>query len=335
VIARQRQDGGFTLVELLVVIVIIGILIALLLPAVQAVREAARRMTCVNHLKQIGLALQNHASAKGVFPAGAVLEPAYPAYSSPYDPWKEAETGRDGTSWMLYILPFIEMGPLFNEWDFSTNVAGNREVATTDIATFYCPSRRSSFRSGDEAITFQGWTGGGNDYGGCIGRCNGWWNQSVGSPAIHKRFCQGSTLTKPTISGKQHNVAGIFSPNSTTSVKDISDGTSKTIITGEMQRLIPDASAASYERWNSTSNDGWALAGVCTLFTTATAGWGGDAGQPGGMNNGFFESAGSEHVGGANFGIADGSVRFLEENIDADLFSYLGSMADGKVACVP
>jgi len=329
----QADDGrrGFTLVELLVVIAILGILVALLLPAIQAAREAASRTTCTNRLKQLGLALQHHVDARGLFPPGAVLEPDYPAYSSPYDPWNEAKTGKNGTSWMLFTLPYLEQDNLYQRWDFTTNVMGNREVATTEIFAFYCPTRRGGFRPGDESITFEGWTGGGNDYGGCIGRCNGWWNQSVGSPAIHKRLCQGSTLTMPTVNGHKAPVGGVFSPNSQTRFKDIADGASHTILVGEMQRLAPDRSAAAYVRWNATSNDGWALAGVATLFTTATAGWGGDEGQPGGMNNGFFESAGSEHAGGANFGMADGSVHFFDEDIDSDLFSYLGSMADREV----
>ena len=71
-------------------------------------------------------------------------------------------------------------------------------------------------------------------------------------------------------------------------------------MTGEMQRLIPDSNATGYDKSNKTSNDGWALAGAATLFTTAVAGEDGDTGQTGGMNNGFFESSGSEHPGGAH-----------------------------------
>ena len=96
---------GFTLVELLVVIAIIGVLVALLLPAVQAAREAARRTQCKNNLKQIGLAIHNHHDTKGYMPPGTSQDqqPFGPAASN----W--------GASWMVYILPFVEQGPLFDK----------------------------------------------------------------------------------------------------------------------------------------------------------------------------------------------------------------------------
>ena len=108
--------------ELLVVITIIGVLIALLLPAAQAAREAARRLQCQNHLKQIGLALHNYASQYGALPPGAILA-GYPnTGTADYDPWPEATStanGNHGTSWMLQILPFMEQQALFDRWDFT------------------------------------------------------------------------------------------------------------------------------------------------------------------------------------------------------------------------
>ena len=115
--SAQKYYHGFTLVELLVVIAIIGILIALLLPAVQSAREAARTAQCCNNLKQLALALHNYAGAHEVFPPGMIVVGN--------NPWQEARTGEHGTSWMLRILPYIEQSTLFEKWDFTTNVLGN------------------------------------------------------------------------------------------------------------------------------------------------------------------------------------------------------------------
>jgi prepilin-type N-terminal cleavage/methylation domain-containing protein/prepilin-type processing-associated H-X9-DG protein len=330
----QRPARGFTLVELLIVITIIGILISLLLPAVQAVREAAHRMQCQNNLKQIGLALHQYASTYGCLPPGSILSPPYPDYFSDYDPWVEAASklpNAHGTSWMLQILPFLENSNLYDHWDFKKSVLGNKSVASTDIAGFYCPTRRSHVRDDDKQIMFQNWTSGGTDYGGCDG-CGNIFINTLSNGASHEFD-----------SGKWIYVAatkGIFVPNLTTKLNDIHDGLSNTIMIGEMQRLTPPGAVPRgqdprYYGPSRTSNDGWALGGVATVFTTAMTGEGTDVGQPGGLNNSFFEDAGSDHPNGANFGLADGSTHFISENIDSQLYAYLGSIDDGVASPLP
>ena len=144
---RRQCASGFTLVELLVVIAIIGILIALLLPAVQSARESARRLQCGNQLKQLGLAVHSYVAGHEVFPPAFIIDSNYFPSNTQWDPWHQAEHGEHGTSWMLQILPQLEQQNLFDAWDFTKNVKGNQAVAETDVPGFYCPSRRTTVRS--------------------------------------------------------------------------------------------------------------------------------------------------------------------------------------------
>lgn len=146
----KTRRGGFTLVELLVVIAIIGVLVALLLPAVQAAREAARRSQCQNNLKQIGLGLHNHHDIYGVFPTGG--RDYYSART--FANGNPEVINRQDWGWLYQLLPFIEQQ---NQWE----VAADAAVQSALIKTYFCPSRRPA--------TLLGGSRGVNDYAGNAG----------------------------------------------------------------------------------------------------------------------------------------------------------------------
>ncbi len=301
--ARTRHSA-FTLIELLVVIAIIAILIALLLPAVQQAREAARRSQCKNNLKQLGLALHNYHDAHGQFPPGAVgtlLDG-----SNGLDTYNEAQAGAGshGTSWILQILPLLDAAPIFDNWDFTTSVTGNTMIASKDLNVLYCPTRRSSIVS--NTFLLPGLTGGGTDYGGCFGAINLAKDGSNDHP-LHHRDASGTWAF--TFPGQW----GILYGNSSTRISNIDDGASSTILTGEMQRLTGSGA--------NRSLDGWAVGGTPTLFDTDLE----SEPTKAAMNNGFYQSPGSDHSGGAHFGFADGRVRFISETVSRVVFDALGS----------
>ncbi|MEI6257471.1 MAG: DUF1559 domain-containing protein, partial [Planctomycetota bacterium] len=341
---RREPDGraptasreGFTLVELLVVVAIIGVLVGLLLPGVQSARESVRRTACQNNLRQLALAVLQHESVTRRLPAAtAVSEAVNPTTCTGcLNPWAEAQLTaftpgtKQGTSWILTVLPYLEQLPLWNRWNRSTNVLGNAAAAQTDIPMLYCPSRRSSIRidRGDHKnLIDSSWRGGGTDYGGCYGRLDGFINDTSGD----RRFADTDTP----ITGSSGYREGTFTPNDGRPLAAVGDGQSGTILLGELQRLRPSVGGnTAATTYNRTSQDGWAVGGAATLFVTAT-----DPvhANPGGMNNIFFESPGSDHAGGCSFAMADGSVRWLSEFIDAKdnnaIFPLLGSIRDGHV----
>lgn len=310
---RYRQ--AFTLIEILVVIGIIGILLAITLPAVQSAREAMRRSNCQDHLRQLALALQNYHTSYNALPPPVIMARpnqwvpdcatgvALPAANV----WYEASrgNGHHGTSWIVAVLPFIEQNAAYEAWDFSTSVSGNAAVAKTDLPMLYCPSRRNTVDNPE--IMFQGWTSGGNDYGGCVGATNGFHNCGA-----HDFWQTDYNNVYPLASPK-----GVFyKVNHGTRFSEVLDGLSNTLLLGELQRLDGG-------QYDLTSHDGWATGGVSTHFTVLNEKYR----TP---NYPHFEAIGSNHIGGVNLARVDGSIAFVTASITHELLAAAGAMSDGK-----
>ncbi|MBN2216460.1 MAG: DUF1559 domain-containing protein [Pirellulales bacterium] len=211
--STHKDHRAFTLVELLVVIAIIGVLIALLLPAVQAAREAARRSQCSNHLKQMGLAMQSYVTATGVFPPGSQGEYRHGLFS--------------------YLLPYIEQQTLFDRLDMSdtaegrTNSLTNWPVRVTVVPTYICPSFPESPTHNIETYTADYWAGALTTYQGV-----------AGSYANYD-----ANLSKDSIYGLLPQ-NGIFGYLLRTTPGDVLDGLSHTLAIGEFVHMDFDASSA-------------------------------------------------------------------------------------------
>ncbi len=286
----KRGRRGFTLIELLVVIAIIAVLIALLLPAVQAAREAARRIQCVNNLKQMGLALQNYHDSLGSFPAG------YYATSRFVD---GATDTSKGWGWGTMILPMMEQGPLYNAANFSLNLeaAANTTVIATSLTAYLCPSDPAS------TSPFP------------VSDASG--NPLAMMMASGYAACTGGDESD-VVSGVNNDGLGrgIFYRNSRTRMADLTDGTSNTIAVGERAWSIANGVWAGSvtnavirrgpaNRCPKTGSMFYSSAAM-TLAHSHLLNSDTDA-------DGGIDDFSSRHPGGGNFLFADGSVHFLKD----------------------
>ena len=318
-----RPRPAFTLVELLVVIAIIGILVGLLLPAVQAAREAARRMQCSNNLKQLGLSFQNYESAVKSFPIN------YATRGILGFPNTGPGIANSGRSWMQMVLPYIEQTNLYNNIDFTVglqgatpNIVKNRIVAATVIPAYLCPSddsneggllnNRSDLNNPDPlgkwAVTGYKAVAGSNWNQGVF-----LWNNSGATGVGGKNAGQsdGLNLGNGVICSNQTNV------NSTTRMRDITDGTSNTYIIGE---AMP-----GWSQWNWWYNPN-AVTATCAVPLNRVLKVVKNLGDW--PNNYAFAS---RHTGGAQFGLADGSVRFVRDSIDTFVYRAQATVSSGEV----
>lgn len=290
---RWRLVHGFTLIELLAVIAIIGVLVGLLLPAVQQAREAARRTSCTNNLKQIGLALHSYIDVNKTFPPVAQDSPAKPV------------------SWMVRILPFVEKVALYETINLDGTAGGtNATPRQTRVAAYRCPS--------DTVLKSSQTTYEPTNYGVCIG-----------DVTATKEFKGVMDVVDPT-----HGPA-----KRCKSLKDISDGTSNTMMVGEIlvghpmdESANPVGSVCSGTAIDPSSRGAsWFAASIARWFAYNTLlSPNGNSVECGKSTNSILGAARSQHPGGVSIVLADGATRFVNDNVSvATVWQRLGNRADG------
>ena len=307
----NRSRLAFTLVELLVVIAIIGVLVALLLPAVQAARESARRMQCSNNLKQIGLGLHNYHDTMLTLPPGSL-------WVSSAAPGSATNRG----SVLLHLLPFVEMKNLYESYNPSSPPDGQANVYGQVVKTYLCPSDNvaPNIFNGQGRHNYAASSGptahSDNSGGGC----------SCPSAAAYNTNFSLAPYSNAT------NFAGAFMRMCVAvRMAEVTDGLSSTIFFGETRK---GCSNHNDNGW-AMSNSGQGLTSTlppinynscdanATNFCNRPCNWN--------MELGFK----SRHPNGAMFLLGDGSVHFLSQTIDHQVYQYLGAKADGKTAQVP
>ena len=294
--AMKHSRQAFTLVELLVVIAIIGVLVALLLPAVQAAREAVRKTQCLNNLRQIGVGLHNHHDTRGRFPSFFTNHSGNAS--------RIADAGK-GANWLVQLLPFLEQDALYNAWDLS--IAPNQNTGrSTEIDIFQCPSDP---QSSSNPCTYAG---------------GGW---ARGNYGMNVSPCQFGV-------GTNRNVlrGGFGGVNFGIRIRDILDGTSNTVAVSEIRVGLNEEDLRGSWAMPGLASGTAALFGDAAepnsqgpnsddMENCAATGFAGNADR--GM--GCFDSnstgqmaARSMHTGGLHVLLADSSTKFVSETIDAE-----------------
>lgn len=312
----SRKRRGFTLIELLVVIAIIAILIALLLPAVQQEREAARRSSCKNNLKQLGLALQNYHDTHNVFPPGGVIGPC--AGNPPTILTGAQECGSFngesmGGNWLVFVLPQMEQSALWENavpvlnagdpLDYMNNIFGHYSPAA-----YRCPSHPWDRRS----------------------------NVAFRSLEHMSRGNYGANYGSGDLTASYNNTTGgVFTMNSSVNIRDIKDGTTNTFLVGELAYLN-DVTADARGAWVYSGMGGSAFSAGrspnsrtadilsrCSSTTEMPCSEANDGTQIAAMR--------SLHDGGVQVCLVDGSCRFISENISQTILQALGTRSGREV----
>jgi len=338
------RNAGFTLVELLVVIAIIGILVALLLPAIQSAREAARNSQCKNNLKQIGLGLLNHESTYKTFPTGGTqiwprIEDFLTDSQTVTDETKRQGRplgpDKQGLGWAFQILPFLEESAVFN-------IRSTNQIQNTSVALYNCPSRRGAIQCEinpfawltDYAAVQPGTIPESSDYDakeaqfwgkpGCNNEC---WGQVQPNMEFWGVVVRTNWVARPAAAAGRPAKAAYSLPGLPKPVRAsrVTDGTSHTFVVAE-KRLNPDRYLGGDWHDDRGWSDGWDPDTMrSSQFPVLPDG---DYKQFGDRMSGFL--FGSAHPGGINAVYADGSVRTFSYSIDQVMFNRVGHRADGE-----
>jgi prepilin-type N-terminal cleavage/methylation domain-containing protein/prepilin-type processing-associated H-X9-DG protein len=303
------RRAAFTLIELLVVIAIIAILIGLLIPAVQKVRDAAARGSCQNNLHQLGIGLQSYHDANGRFPAGG-------------------QSSGAGFSWNVFVLPYLEQANLYNQFDLTmaynsstvsaTTGNANLNLALNPVPTFLCPAAHSNnqFSVGNTAEQVGSQKTYTAHYYGVIG--------PTGASATGTYPSSPSPYTP---SNSSYGSDGVLGIDTGTKITDISDGSSNTFLVGEISFNDPNASTG-YRMWTRGCSSK-----TCQSAKNVT--YGPNTTKYNGSSNFNDISFGSNHFNGTNFAMADGSVKWVNNNVDLVAYKAAATKTGGESLPLP
>ena len=354
-----RPRSGFTLIELLVVIAIIGVLIALLLPAVQAAREAARRSQCTNNLKQIGLAMHNYHSTNTVFPMGSSMGPA-----------NVGQNNAGWTEWSAHalMLPYLEQTAVYNainfKWAGGYGIASqiNRTGYNARIAAFLCPSdgtagkRNSNSYYASVGTTTHSWWGGEDnghyppqwkavyDVTGLFTKYQSYGVRDVtdgtsNTVAFSEGMVGGTTQDNSRRNLRRNGVTGVSLPSGVYNLPYAFDASANIV---NVRKGLLTCTAAWKSGSNITRNVGqfwgWGDTGM-TMFNTIVPPnstqypWHSCRNGCGGCSpdSSTFVNATSNHAGGCKVLFADGGVRFIKSSVNMLTWMQIGTKANGEV----
>lgn len=351
-VCQRNERRGFTLVELLVAIAIIGVLVALLLPAVQAARESARRSQCTNNLKQLGLALLNYEAAVGSLPPGYASQ----SRVDPPPPLRDPATwdAPPGWGWGAHLLPYLEQTGVSGQIDLEQPIwtPEHASVIGAEIPLFLCPSssgRTEPFLAADEqgaplAIGGRQIQLGRSHYVASHGQESCWGECGASRRGVVFTNIYTGETKEIDVDGDASRVAdGPFYRNSRTTLQEVTDGLSNTIFLGEHSSALSDKTwvgvvpgAFAHPLITSPENGPDAAATLVLVHAGPSGGELDITGfpiiHPINFPTYHVGQMFSEHVGGGNVGLGDGSVRFVGESVHLLVWAEYSSMNEGEIS---